>query len=136
MLSFDIYLGASAGIGKETALDLAKRGAKVIMCSRNQKKAEEALKDIIERSGNNNVHFRLLDLASLKSVRKCAESLMESEDKIDYLINNAGIVVTERTMTEDGFEMHFGANHLGHFLFTELLLPLLKKSAASGFHPR
>ena len=106
------------------------------MCSRNQKKAEEAIKDIIEKSGNNNVHFCLLDLASLKSVRKCAESLMESEGKIDYLVNNAGIFVTDRTLTEDGYEMHFGANHLGHFLLTELLLPLLKKSAASGFQPR
>ena len=61
---------------------------------------------------------------------------METEDKIDYLINNAGLIVTEHTLTEDGFEMHIGANHLGHFLFTELVLPLVRKSAASGFHPR
>ena len=130
---------------------------KVIICSRNETKAEEAIKYIKQESGNDSVQFCHLDLASLKvninscnskhkclklnfyftqSVRKCAETLLETEDKIDYLINNAGLIVTEHTLTEDGFEMHIGANHLGHFLFTELVLPLVRKSAASGFHPR
>ena len=72
----------------------------------------------------------------MKSVRKCAEIILENENKIDYLINNAGLVVTEHTLTEDGFEMHIGTNHLGHFLFTELVLPKLRKSSATGFHPR
>ena len=71
-----------------------------------------------------------------KSVRKCAQTLLETEDKIDYLINNAGLIVEKRMLTEDGFEIHMGTNHLGHFLFTELLLPLIRNSATNGFHPR
>ena len=129
-------LGASSGIGKETALDLAKRGAKIIICSRNQTKAEASLNQIKQKSCNDSIQFIHLDLSSLKSVRKCAEMILENENKIDYLINNAGLVVTEHTLTEDGFEMHIGTNHLGHFLFTELVLPLLRKSSATGFHPR
>ena len=115
---------------------MAKRGAKIICCSRNPNKAIDAIKYIKEESGNENVQFLLLDLASFASVRKCAQTLLETEDKIDYLINNAGLAMTELVLTEDGNETTFQANHLGHFLFTELILPLIKKSAASGFHPR
>jgi NAD(P)-dependent dehydrogenase (short-subunit alcohol dehydrogenase family) len=69
-------------------------------------------------------------------VRECAQSLNETLDKIDILVNNAGVMMCPLMRTADGFEMQFGTNHLGHFLLTQLLLPLLKKSAASGFHPR
>ena len=115
---------------------MAKRGAKLICCSRNQNKAEEAIKYIKEKSGNENVQFLLLDLASFTSVRKCAQTLLETEDKIDFLINNAGLIVLKQTLTEDGNETTFQANHLGHFLFTELVLPLIRNSSANGFHPR
>ena len=84
--------GANTGIGKETAIDLAKRGARVIICCRDMTKAEAAAKDIRKDSGNDLVEVAQLDLASLKSIRKCAENLLEKEDKIDYLINNAGKV--------------------------------------------
>ena len=77
-----------------------------------------------------------MDLASFKSIRKCAQNLLENEDKIDYLINNAGVMRCPQWKTEDGLEMQMGTNHFGHFLFTELVLPLVKKSAASGEHPR
>ena len=129
------FSGANAGIGKITAIDLAKRGAKVIICCRNAEKATEAAKDIREESGSNNIDIASLDLASLKSVKECAQSLLEKEDKIDYLINNAGLICP-RKETEDGLEMMMGTNHFGHFLFTQLLIPLLKKSAATGHRPR
>ena len=77
-----------------------------------------------------------LDLASFKSIRQCAQNLLESEDKIDYLINNAGVMQTPQWQTEDGMERQMGTNHFGHFLFTELVMPLVKKSASSGHHPR
>ncbi len=76
------------------------------------------------------------DLSSLASVRTCAEQLLETVPRIDFLINNAGVFSADRQETADGFEMTFGVNHLGHFLLTEMLLPLVKKSADTGFHPR
>ena len=85
-----VITGANTGIGKETAIDLAKRGAKVIICCRDAGRAEKAVKDIKEQSGNHQVENYQLDLASLDSVRKCAKSLLSNVDKIDYLINNAG----------------------------------------------
>ena len=87
-----LIAGANTGIGKETAIDLAKRGARVIICCRDMTRAEAAAKDIRKDSGNDLVEVAQLDLASLKSIRKCAENLLEKEDKIDYLINNAGKV--------------------------------------------
>ena len=131
-----VITGANTGIGKETVIDLAKRGARVIMCCRDLTKAEEASKEIRKISGSDLVEVAHLDLASLKSVRKCAETLVEKEDKIDILINNAGVMVCPNWKTEDGFDMQMGTNHFGHFLFTELLMPLLRKCAASGEHPR
>merc|ERR1712241_492345 len=131
-----VITGANTGIGKVTATDLAKRGAKVIICCRDKSRAEKAVEDIKKESSNENVTFALLDLASLNSVRRCAEELNRTEDKIDYLINNAGVMMCPQWKTEDGFDMQMGTNHFGHFLFTELLLPLIEKSASDGFHPR
>ena len=88
-------LGANTGIGKETAIDLARRNAKVIICCRSIQKAQAAVYEIKEKSGNSQVEMVQLDLASLKSVRKCADTLLQTEEKIDYLINNAGINIIE-----------------------------------------
>ena len=126
-----IVTGANTGIGKETALDLATRGARVIMACRNLHKAEEALKEIVQKSGNKNIVAKRLDLASLKSVREFAEDVNNNEARLDVLVNNAGLIVKTLTTTEDGFETTMGVNHLGHFLLTNLLLDLLKKSAPS-----
>ena len=128
--------GANTGIGKITAIDLARRGAKVIICCRSMERAEAAVKDIQAESGSNLVEISQLDLASLKSVRQCADDLNNRLDKIDYLINNAGIMMCPQWSTEDGFDMQMGTNHFGHFLLTELLMPLIRKSAASGHRPR
>ena len=126
-----VITGANTGIGKETAVDLAKRGARVIIGCRNMEKGKEALKEIQERSGSTDVFLDKLDLASLDSVRKFADNILNSEPVLDILINNAGVMACDYQKTEDGFEMQFGTNHLGHFLLTMLLLDRLKRSAPS-----
>ena len=127
-----IVTGANTGIGKETALDLAKRGARVIMACRDLKKGETALNDIVEKTGSKNVVLKQLDLASLKSVRTFAKDINQNEPHLHVLINNAGVMmIPELTKTEDGFEMQMGVNHLGHFLLTNLVVDLLKKSTPS-----
>ncbi|XP_076615215.1 retinol dehydrogenase 13-like [Chaetodon auriga] len=126
-----LITGANTGIGKETALDMAQRGARVILACRDMTRAQIAADDIRQRSGNGNVVVKKLDLASLQSVRDLAKDVLENEARLDILINNAGVALCPKWTTEDGFEMQFGVNHLGHFLLTDLLLDLLKKSAPS-----
>ncbi|XP_051966323.1 dehydrogenase/reductase SDR family member 13-like [Xyrauchen texanus] len=121
-----IVTGSNTGIGKTTAMDLAKRGARVILACRNHQKAEAAVYDIRRESGNSEVLYMHLDLASFKSVRNFAETFLKSEPRLDLLINNAGLITSGRT--EDGFGMAFGVNHLGHFLLTLLLLDRLKEA--------
>ncbi|XP_029355000.1 retinol dehydrogenase 13 [Echeneis naucrates] len=126
-----LITGANTGIGKETALDMAQRGARVIMACRDMTKAHIAADQIRQKSGNGNVVVKKLDLASLQSVRDLAKDIQENEEHLDILINNAGIMMCPKWKTDDGFEMQFGVNHLGHFLLTNCLLDLLKKSAPS-----
>ncbi|XP_068459486.1 retinol dehydrogenase 13-like [Clinocottus analis] len=126
-----LITGGNTGIGKETAVDLAKRGARVLLACRDMDRANKAAEEVKKRSGNDNVIVKKLDLASLKSVRQLARDVLASEERLDVLINNAGIMSCPKWQTEDGFEMQFGVNHLGHFLLTNCLLDLLKKSAAS-----
>ena len=123
-----IVTGANTGIGKDTAVDLARRGARVILACRSAEKGEEAVVEVRARSGNDKVVFRRLDLASLESVRQFASSILEEEPTIDILINNAGVMACPYSKTEDGFEMQFGVNHLAHFLLTNLLLDRLKEA--------
>ena len=132
---FCFVTGANTGIGKITAEDMSARGARVIILCRSLEKAEDAAKDIEAKTGNK-VEIEKLDLASLKSVRECANQLISKLDQVDILINNAGVMTCPEWKTEDGFDMQLGTNHLGHFLLTELLMPLIRNSAASGFHPR
>ncbi|KAL4657269.1 retinol dehydrogenase 12-like isoform X1 [Arapaima gigas] len=124
-----IITGANTGIGKETARDLAKRGARIIMACRDTAKAEAAQKEIIEDSGNQDVVVRRLDLSDTKSIREFAEAVNKDEKHINILINNAGVMMCPYAKTADGFEMQFGVNHLGHFLLTYLLVDLIKRSA-------
>ncbi|CAK6984197.1 retinol dehydrogenase 12-like [Scomber scombrus] len=124
-----IVTGSNTGIGKTTALDLARRGARVILACRDKQRAEAAVQEITRESGNSQVIFMQLDLASLKSVRSFAENFLRSETRLDLLINNAGLLLGGKT--EDGFGMIFGVNHLGHFLLTVLLLDRLKASGPS-----
>ncbi|XP_063418992.1 retinol dehydrogenase 13-like [Mytilus galloprovincialis] len=126
-----LITGANTGIGKETAMDLAKRGARVILACRDLDKAKTAADDIKNRTGNANIIIKRLDLASLKSIKLFAGDINANENRLDILINNAGIMRCPYWKTENGFEMQFGVNHLGHFLLTNLLLDLIKKSAPS-----
>ncbi|CAL4061406.1 unnamed protein product [Meganyctiphanes norvegica] len=127
-----IITGASAGIGKETALDIAKRGARVILACRNITKAQLVADNIIAESGNKNLVVRCIDTTDLNSVRNFAKETLQIESRIDVLINNAGIGGSPvRKVTSDGLESTMAANHYGHFLLTNLLLPLLKKSSPS-----
>ncbi|XP_023026510.1 retinol dehydrogenase 13 [Leptinotarsa decemlineata] len=127
-----VITGANTGIGKCTAKDFFERGARVILACRNEGKGQQALTDIQEScGGRENVGYLKLmhlDLSSLKSVRAFAAKVIDSENKIDLLINNAGVMMCPESRTEDGFEMQFGTNHLGHFLLTLLLLPKICQS--------
>lgn len=124
-----VITGSNTGIGKATALNLAKRGARVILACRDQQRAEAAVSDIKKESGNNEVLYMHLDLADLQSVRSFAENFLRTEPRLDILINNAGLVV--RGKTKEGIGMIFGINHLGHFLLTLLLLERLKEGGPS-----
>ncbi|CAH2262170.1 retinol dehydrogenase 11-like [Pararge aegeria] len=127
-----VITGGNAGIGKETALDLFKRGARVILACRNLAKTEKAREDILKQTNDEHkgsLAIEKLDLSSLQSVRECASRILASESKINILINNAGIMMTPKATTEDGFEIHIGTNHFGHALFTLLLLPRILESA-------
>ena len=127
-----ITTGANTGIGLETAVDLAKRNARVIFACRSLERGETAAVEVRKRSGNDNVVFVQLDLASLDSVRKFAAKILEEEPRIDILINNAIIMaLPERTLSQDGFEMQFAVNHLGHFLLTNLLLDRIKEAPSA-----
>ncbi|XP_023654776.2 retinol dehydrogenase 12-like isoform X1 [Paramormyrops kingsleyae] len=124
-----IITGANTGIGKETARDLAKRGARVIMACRDVEKGEVAMDEIMQDSGSKDIVLSKLDLSDTKSIREFAELINKEEKQVDILINNAGIMMCPYSKTIDGFEMQFGVNHLGHFLLTYLLIDLIKKSA-------
>ncbi|XP_078673791.1 retinol dehydrogenase 12-like isoform X2 [Branchiostoma floridae x Branchiostoma belcheri] len=126
-----VITGANTGIGKETARDIARRGARVILACRDLTKAEATAAEIRRDTGNGNIVMQKLDLASMKSVREFALKVNATESRLDILINNAGIMTCPQWKTEDGFEMQFGTNHLGHFLLTNLLLDKLKNSAPS-----
>jgi retinol dehydrogenase 12 len=126
-----IITGANSGIGKETAIDLARRGGKVYIACRDTKRGEDALSDIKDKSGSVNVHFLQLDLASMASIHEFSKKFHELEAQLHVLINNAGVMACPKAMTKDGFEMQIGTNHMGHFLLTNLLLDLLKQTAPS-----
>lgn len=122
-----VVTGCNVGIGRETVRNLSQRGAKVVMACRDTHMAEKVAAEIKRETGGELVVMKL-DLASLASIRSFAADLKTKESKIHMLINNAGVMFCPYKKTEDGFEMQMGTNHLGHFLLTNLLLPLLTHS--------
>jgi NAD(P)-dependent dehydrogenase (short-subunit alcohol dehydrogenase family) len=126
-----LITGGNTGIGKESAVELARKGARVVFTSRDAARGKAALAEIRERSGRSDVALIGLDLARLASVRRCAEEFGERFDRLDVLVNNAGVALTRglRQVTHDGLEMQIGVNHVGHFVLTNALLPLIRKSA-------
>ncbi|MEZ4267561.1 MAG: SDR family oxidoreductase [Myxococcota bacterium] len=125
-----VVTGANTGIGRVTAVELARAGARVILACRSEEKARPVIDAIRTETGKVDAEFLALDLASLASVRRAAADLLERGYPLHVLVNNAGLA-GHRGTTADGFELTFGVNHLGHFLFTTLLLDHLKASAPS-----
>ena len=134
-----IVTGANTGIGKETALELARQGGKVIFACRNMVAAEKAIESIqielgfTEKMAEQKLIARYLDLSSLESIKNFADDIIETEHELHLLVNNAGVLPPDqRTMNSDEtFELTFVTNHLGPFYLTHLLIPLLTKSAPS-----
>src|SRR3989442_6640824 len=126
-----LITGGNSGIGKATALGLARMGASVVIVSRSKEKGEAALTEIIAKSGNQNVELMLADMSSQDSIRRLASDFKARHERLHLLVNNAGVYLTRRTTTVDGFESTFATNHLGPFLLTNLLLDLLKASSPS-----
>ncbi|OBI27153.1 short-chain dehydrogenase [Mycobacterium sp. E1386] len=120
-----VITGANTGLGYETAAALADHGARVVLAVRNLDKGKDAAARITAASPHADVVVQELDLTSLESVRAAAEQLKADYDRIDLLINNAGVMYTPKETTRDGFEMQFGTNHLGHFALTGLVLERL-----------
>jgi NAD(P)-dependent dehydrogenase (short-subunit alcohol dehydrogenase family) len=123
-----LITGSTDGIGKQTALELAQKGATVLIHCRDLKKGKVVVDEIIQQTTNSNIDLFISDFSSLKQVKKLAEDIQAKHDHLDVLINNAGVYIKKRILTEDGYEMTFQVNHLAHFLLTNLLLDLIKQS--------
>lgn len=128
--------GASSGLGLETARALASRGATVVMLARNRQKLDGAAAALSEGDLPGRLDTALLDLADLGQVRSAAATLLDLYPRVDLLINNAGVMACPLERTAQGFELQFGTNHLGHFLFTGLMAPALERAAREGGEPR
>ncbi len=126
-----IVTGANTGIGKVTARSLAASGATVVMVCRDKQKGEAARDEIKQKTGNQKVELMIADLSSQAQIRKLADDFKARYNRLDLLVNNAGLYLPKRTLTVDGLETTFAVNHLAYFLLTNLLLDLLKQSALS-----
>lgn len=122
-----IITGANSGIGKAAACEIAKRGGTVHLVCRNEDRANEARKDIVEQSKNENVHVHLVDMSNPRKVWEFASGFSQNHN-LHVLINNAGCMVNQRELTEDGLEKNFATNSLGTYILTTALIPTLKKS--------
>jgi len=126
-----VVTGANGGLGLETTRALAGAGAHVVMACHNMAKASIAEADVRRTCPSASLELLPLDLGSLASVREAACTILDQHERIDILVNNAGVMAIPERRTEDGFEMQFGVNHLGHFAFTALLLPALLRADAA-----
>lgn len=124
-----LVTGATDGIGKETARRLAERGARVFIAGRNAEKGAAAVRDIATNTGTDQAEFLQADLSVQADVRGLAKAVKQRTNRLDVLVNNAGVIMFRREETRDGIEMTFGLNHLNYFLLTHELLDLLKASA-------
>lgn len=126
-----LITGATAGIGRETALGVAKRGAHVVLIGRNPEKTKRVAEELRAATGNQQIDFLLADLSLLAEVRKVAAAFLERFGTLHVLINNVGAINLKREVTAEGHELTFVMNHLGLFLLSELLTPALQKGAPS-----
>jgi retinol dehydrogenase 12 len=123
-----LITGATDGVGRETAAELARRGFTVVLVARNADKAKIVAGEIAHSTGATDVDYMLCDLSSLIQVRQLAETFSRKYPRLDVLINNAGIFAARKTLTEDGYESTYQVNYLSHFLLTQLLLEDLNRS--------
>jgi len=124
-----LVTGATDGLGREVARELAQRGARVLLHGRDEQRAEDSRRAIAEATGSDRIDVLIADLSSLAEVRDLARQVGEATDALHALVNNAGVAGPPRTETEDGHELHLAVNYLSHFLLTHELLPLLERSA-------
>lgn len=123
-----VITGANSGIGKHTALELAKTGAKIIMVCRSQERGEAAQQEVIKATNNKDVELFLCDLSEQSSIQEAGMRFRENYSHVDILVNNAGALFGDYQETSDGLERTFALNHMGYFLWTHYLLDLLKKA--------
>jgi len=116
-------------LGRSVAQEFAAKGATVLLHGRNMERLRAVLDGVREETGNEKLRYYLADLSSLETARDLAERILSEHDRLDVLVNNAGVISPERKESEDGYELIFAVNYLSHFLLTRLLLPLLKDSA-------
>jgi NAD(P)-dependent dehydrogenase (short-subunit alcohol dehydrogenase family) len=126
-----VITGGTGGIGKQTALGLAQRGAQVVITGRDRARGEAARAELVQASGNRQIELLCADMSSQAEVRRLAAELLARYERLDVLINNAGLVEAQRRLTVDGVEAHFAVNVVAPFLLTHLLFPLLQRSAPS-----
>jgi len=126
-----LITGSTDGIGKQTAIELARFGSRIIIHGRNELRCQETATELISVTGNPNIKFVAADLSSLSQVKEMANLINSKYERLDVLINNAGVFENEKIFTTDEYEMTFGVNHLAHFLLSNLLLDLLKTSTPS-----
>jgi len=126
-----LITGTTSGIGRVTALELARQGHRIVMANRNREKSEQLAGEIVDETGNSNIELIDLDLASLASVRRCSAEFLDRHERLDILLNNAGLMSNDEVITEDGFELQFAVNNLAQFLLTMELLPALETAAPS-----
>ena len=124
-----LVTGATDGLGRRVARELAAKGTTVLLHGRSPERLEATLEELRGQTSSQKVGSYLADLSSLAAVRDLADRILSEYDRLDVLVNNAGIIVQERKESEDGYELTFAVNYLSHFLLTSLLLPLLKDSA-------
>ncbi len=126
-----LITGGTSGIGKETALGLARMGANLVIVGRGGEKSARAVDEMKNATGNEEISYYKCDLASLADVRRLASDFVSDHPRLDALFNNAGTINSKRLLSQDGYELTFAVNHLAHFLLTDLLLDILKRTAPS-----
>ena len=129
-----VITGANSGLGLESTKVIAAKGATVVMACRNPAKAEKAKAEVLQQVPNAKLDLMQLDNASLASVRAFADAFKAKYDRLDILLNNAGVMAIPRSETQDGFEMQLGVNHLGHFALTGLLLDVITRTPGARIH--
>lgn len=126
-----LITGVTSGIGKATAFEMAASNAALILVCRDAERGAKVVQEITKQTGNSDIELLIADLSSQDSIHKAADTFLKTHTKLDLLINNAGIAVRNRTLSQDGIEMTFAVNHLAYFLLTNLLMDPLKSGAPS-----